>query len=144
MCLFIFLKAYNSEIYSWFNQHSLRYRLSLNHSIYRSSHPDVFCNKGVLKNFRKFKEKNLCWSLYFTNIAVFFNKVVWCLQFYLKRVFNTKTHFYWTPAVATFELCFNCNELNLVCYKHFVKIWTSFWTLWNIYDSFFVKIVLFR
>ena len=69
MCLFIFLKAYNSEIYSWFNQHSLRYRLSLNHSIYRSSHPDVFCNKGVLKNFRKFKEKNLCWSLYFTNIA---------------------------------------------------------------------------
>ena len=69
MCLFIFLKAYNSEIYSWFNQHFLRYRLSLNHSIYRSSHPDIFCNKGVLKNFRKFKEKNLCWSLSFTNIA---------------------------------------------------------------------------
>ena len=26
----------------------------------RSSHPHVFCQKGVLKNFAKFKEKLLC------------------------------------------------------------------------------------
>ena len=35
----------------------------------RSSRPDVFCKKGVLRNFAKFTGKHLCQSL-------FFNKVV--------------------------------------------------------------------
>ena len=35
----------------------------------RSSHPEVFCKKGVLRNFPKFTGKYLCQSL-------FFNKVV--------------------------------------------------------------------
>ena len=30
----------------------------------RSSRPDVFCKKGVLRNFAKFKGKHLCESLY--------------------------------------------------------------------------------
>ena len=37
---------------------------------YRSSHPEVFCKKGALKNFAKFKRKHLCQSL-FKNILKF-------------------------------------------------------------------------
>ena len=35
----------------------------------RSSRPDVFCKKGVLKNFAKFTEKHLCQSLFFNKFA---------------------------------------------------------------------------
>ena len=31
----------------------------------RSSRPEVFCKKGVLKNFAKFTGKHLCQSLFF-------------------------------------------------------------------------------
>ena len=44
----------------------------------RSSRPEVFCKKGILRNFSKLTGKNLCQRL-------FFNKVVG-LQFYQKRV----------------------------------------------------------
>ena len=37
--------------------------------IYRSSRQEVFCNKGVLKNFTKFTGKHLCQSLFFNKIA---------------------------------------------------------------------------
>ena len=32
---------------------------------YRSSRPEVFCKKGVLRNFAKFTGKHLCQSLFF-------------------------------------------------------------------------------
>ena len=32
---------------------------------YGSSRPEVFCKKGVLKNFAKFTVKHLCQSLFF-------------------------------------------------------------------------------
>ena len=35
----------------------------------RSSHPEVFCKKSVLKSFTKFKGKHLCRSLFFNKIA---------------------------------------------------------------------------
>ena len=35
----------------------------------RSSRPEVFCKKGVLRNFRKFTGKHLCQSLFFNNVA---------------------------------------------------------------------------
>ena len=38
---------------------------------YRSSSPEMFCKKGVLRNFEKFTGKHLCESL-------FFNKVTGC------------------------------------------------------------------
>ena len=37
--------------------------------IVRSSRPDVFCKKGVLRNFTKFTGKHLCQSLYFNKVA---------------------------------------------------------------------------
>ena len=36
---------------------------------YRSSHPDVFCEKGVLRNFTKFTGKHLCQNLFFNKVA---------------------------------------------------------------------------
>ena len=35
----------------------------------RSSRPDVFCKKGVLKNFAKFTGKHLCQSLFLNKAA---------------------------------------------------------------------------
>ena len=36
---------------------------------YRSSRPEVFCKKGVLKNFAKFTRKHLCQSLFLNKVA---------------------------------------------------------------------------
>ena len=35
----------------------------------RSSRPEVFCKKGVLRNFAKFTGKHLCQSLFFNKVA---------------------------------------------------------------------------
>ena len=35
----------------------------------RSSHPEVFYKKGVLRNFAKFTEKHLCQGLFFNKVA---------------------------------------------------------------------------
>ena len=37
--------------------------------IIRSSRPELFCKKVVLKNFAKFTEKHLCWSLFYSKVA---------------------------------------------------------------------------
>ena len=36
----------------------------------RSSHPEVFYKKGVLRNFAKLKGKHLCQSLFFNEIDI--------------------------------------------------------------------------
>ena len=36
---------------------------------YRGSRPEMFCRKGVLRNFAKFTEKHLCQSLFFNKVA---------------------------------------------------------------------------
>ena len=35
----------------------------------RSSRPEVFCEKGVLRYFTKFTEKYLCQSLFFSKVT---------------------------------------------------------------------------
>ena len=37
-------------------------------SKHRSSRPEVFCKKGVLRNFGKFTEKHLCQILFFSKV----------------------------------------------------------------------------
>ena len=37
--------------------------------ISRSTHPEVFCKKGVLRNFAKFTGKRLCQSLFYNKVA---------------------------------------------------------------------------
>ena len=47
----------------------------------RSSHPEVFCKKGVLRNFAKFTEKHLCQRLFFNKVVSlpvsFLTKKLW-------------------------------------------------------------------
>ena len=40
-----------------------------NSSKYRSSCPEVLCEKGVLRNFAKFTGKHLCQSLFFNKVT---------------------------------------------------------------------------
>ena len=44
-------------------------RLILNFGCIRTSHPEVFRKKGVLKNFAKFTGKHLCQSPFFNKVA---------------------------------------------------------------------------
>ena len=47
--------------------------LSGKHKLYgrrvRTSRPEVFCKKGVLRNLAKFKRKHLCQDLFFNKVA---------------------------------------------------------------------------
>ena len=36
--------------------------------MFRSSRPEVLCKKGILSNFAKFTEKDLCQSLFFNSM----------------------------------------------------------------------------
>ena len=38
-------------------------------NLIRSSRPEVFCKKGVLRNFAKFTRKHLCQNLFFNKVA---------------------------------------------------------------------------
>ena len=65
-----------------------KYQKNLGKTCCRSSHPEVLCKKGVLRNLAKFIGKHLCQSL-------FFNKVAGSgLQLYWKRDFSTSV-FLW-------------------------------------------------
>ena len=39
--------------------------------LFRNSRPEMFCKKGVLRNFAKFIGKHLCQSLFFNKVADF-------------------------------------------------------------------------
>ena len=54
----------------------------------RSSHPNVFCTKGVLRNFPKFTGKYLCRGLFFNKVAD------------LRPKISNNTFSYRTPPVA--------------------------------------------
>ena len=52
----------------------------------RSSRPEVFCKKGVLRNFAKFTGKHLCQSLFFNEVtslspAILLKKRFWHRRF---------------------------------------------------------------
>ena len=49
--------------YKLFNAHSTIFLFV------RSSHQEVFCKKGVLRNFEKLTRKHLCGSLFFDKVA---------------------------------------------------------------------------
>ena len=70
---------------------------------YRSSRPEVFCKKGVLRNFAKFTGKHLRQSLFFNQVASacnFIKKRLWRRCFpvnfaqFLRTPFSTE-HLWW-------------------------------------------------
>ena len=87
--------------------------------IFRSSRPEVFCKKRVLRNFAKFRGKHLCQSLFFNKVAdlkpaTFLKKRLWHRCFpvnfaeFLRTSFLTE-HLRW----LLLNLRFNCFLLNL-------------------------------
>ena len=40
---------------------------------FKNSRPEMFCKKGLFKNFLKFTEKHLCQSLLFNKVATLLN-----------------------------------------------------------------------
>ena len=90
---------------------------------FRSSRPEVFCKKGVPKNFAKFTGKHLCQSLFFNKVAGLgaanlLKKRLWhrlilttpflrenlrWLLLYLRDIFRTRKHQFLQPI---FGQCF--------------------------------------
>ena len=66
-----------NKFFWWWLNHS-PFLTKILRSIFRSSRPEVFCKKGVFKNFTKFTGKNLCQSF-------FFNKVNFSIKFIKKE-----------------------------------------------------------
>ena len=64
--------SYSNLVFQRFEQQSSNlWRLYRNVHLCSSSRPQVFCKKGVLKNFVKFKGKDLCQGLFFNKVAGF-------------------------------------------------------------------------
>ena len=65
-------------------------------SDYRSSRPEVFCKKSILRNFAKFTGKHLCQSLFFNKKRLWH----WCFPAkfvkFLRTPFFTE-HLWWLP-----------------------------------------------
>ena len=85
----------------------------------RSSRPDVFCKKGVLRNFTKFVGKHLCQSLSFNKVAGL--RPATLLKKRLPQVFccefceiSKNTFFYRIPLVAAFEYRENSKHLHIL------------------------------
>ena len=67
----------------------------------RSSRPEVFCKKGVLRNFAKFTGKHLCQSLFLIEACNFIKKETLAQAFVCEFCeFSKDTFFYRTPPVA--------------------------------------------
>ena len=49
----------------------------ININPYKSSHPEMFCEKSLLKNFLKFRVKHLPWRFIFSEVA--------CMQLYYNK-----------------------------------------------------------
>ena len=71
-------------------------------STFRSSRPEVFCKKGVQRNFAKFTGKHLCQSFFFNKVvdlrpATLFKKRLWHRCFPVNFAKFLRTFFIRTP-----------------------------------------------
>ena len=98
-------------------QSSLIFLLFWSWSLVRSSHPEVFCKKGVLRNFTKFTGKHLRQSLFFNKVAglrpeacIFIKKRPWNRYFHANFAKFPRTsflieHFWWLPLFSIISSC---------------------------------------
>ena len=102
----------------------LHYKIINTISSLRSSRPEVFCKKGVLRKFAKFLGKHLCQSLFFNKVA---GLPVNSVKF-LRTSFFIE-HLWWLLlfSVETFSLLLYC-----FFWMHFLKLSKTFKTflLW--------------
>ena len=66
--------------------------------LYTSSRPEMFCKKGVLRNFAKFTGKHLCQRLFFNKVAdhaTFLKKRPWLRCFMkIKKIYTKIKNIY--------------------------------------------------
>ena len=96
---------------------SLTFLLFGSWSFVRSSHPEVFCEKGVLRSFAKFTGKHLCQSLFFDKVAdlrpkacIFIKKRPWHRYFYVNFAKFLRTpflieHLWWLLLFSIISSC---------------------------------------
>ena len=113
--VFIFITL-NENIFKWF----------LTTNICRSSRPEVFCKKSVLRNFAKFTRKHLCQSLLFNKglrLATLLKKRLWRRCFlvnftkFLRKPFLTE-HLWWLLLYLDLIFFFK-SFLNMISSKYF-------------------------
>ena len=104
---------------------------------YRSSCPEVFCKKGVLRNFAKSTGKHLCQSLFFNKVASpglakflrtsFFIEHLWWLLLYLpnRRALFQQSAKHWTSrnqaGIYSFEVINGGTRTCEICSKLTIK-----------------------
>ena len=72
ICLkYVFHEYFQNDNAYFMNQKtlSLNFKSSRLQMFFRSSHPEMFCKKAVLRDFPKFTRKHLCQSLFITKVA---------------------------------------------------------------------------
>ena len=88
------MQLYKKEIPSFFHRRLIWEELFSGYLLlWRSSLPEVFCEKGVVRKFTKFTEKHLCQRL-------FFNKVAGLKRLWHRFFVSKNTFLYRTPLVA--------------------------------------------
>ena len=88
----------------------------------RSSHPKIFCNNIVLKNFAKFTGKHLCQNLFFNKVSGLQEHQKWllfkCEKVYVNISCNSLALDFLTNELL--NICFWLNLKELFC-CHFLK-----------------------
>ena len=93
--------------------------------IHWSSRPEVFCKKGVLRNFAKFIWKHLCQSLFFNKVADYNNlSEIWNLKSETSNVLLTDKFLSWIFEIKEIE---NVHGITLFLYiLLFSSVWIQF------------------
>ena len=95
--------------------------------IFRSSRPEVFRKKDVLRNFRKFTEKHLCQSLFFNNRV---SSEYWGMHIYLNQNPRSKNEIFirkeqyrsvWRSQLRSHHDCVNTIKKIFYAYLSFIS-----------------------
>ena len=82
--------------YQWNLLYSVTSKNLENTTLYRSSRPEVFCEKGVLRNFAKFTGKHLCHRVSFLKKGLWYRCFPTCKYYKVSK----NTYSYRTPSLA--------------------------------------------
>ena len=104
---------------------------------YRSSRPEVFCKKGILKNFAKFTGKQLCQSSFRLRHVTLFKKRHWHRCFRENSAKFFKNIFFHRTSTVSLVKYFS---LNILQSKAFLKNYATYKKK-TVIESFFSEVV---
>ena len=112
----------------------------------RNSRPEMFCEKGVLRNFAKFTGKHLCQSLFFNKVAgprpaTLLKKRLWhrCFPVNFAKFLRTTSfieHLWWLLLYAVVSK--NGNFCDEISYSNLIVLCFLFSSLINVINCSFV------